>query len=208
MQGSARMGGSFGKTVLLVVLLGLMCAACDGSAEERGKSDNDIKPITTGQGEKEEDTSNQGRASVKRVEVSTLATDLEVPWSFAFLPGGDALVTERDSGKLLRISPSGEVREIQTLPEGGSGEGGLLGVAVSPDYEADRYVYAYYTTERNNRVVRFRLGGGPEPILTGIPVNTFHDGGRIRFGPDGMLYIGTGDAGASGNSQDRNSLGG
>jgi glucose/arabinose dehydrogenase len=205
MQGS---GGSFGKTVLLAVLLVLPCAACDGSAEERGKGDNDIKPITTGQGEKEKDTSNQSRASVERVEVSTLAADLEVPWSFAFLPGGDALVTERDSGRLLRVSPTGEVVEIQTLPEGGSGEGGLLGVAVSPDYENNRYIYAYYTTRVDNRVVRFRMGERPESILTGIPVNTYHDGGRIKFGPDGLLYVSTGDAGDSGNSQDRNSLGG
>ena len=145
---------------------------------------------------------------MERVGVSTLATNLEVPWSFAFLPDGDALVTERDSGRLLRVSPSGEVREIQTLPEGGSGEGGLLGVAVSPDYRDDRYVYAYYTTERDNRVVRFRIGESPEPLLTGIPVNSYHDGGRIKFGPDGMLYISTGDAGDSSNSQDRNSLGG
>src|SRR5215216_5335857 len=117
MQGSARMmGGSFGKTVLLVVLFDLMCAACDRSAEGRGKSGNDIEPITTGQSEKGEGTSNQDGASVERVEVSTLATDLEVPWSFAFLPGGDALVTERDSGRLLRMSRSGEVQEIQKLP--------------------------------------------------------------------------------------------
>ena len=68
MQGS---GGSFGKTVLLAVLLVLVCAACDRSAERSGKSDNDIKPITTGQGEKEKDTSNQRGASVERVEVST-----------------------------------------------------------------------------------------------------------------------------------------
>ena len=208
MQGSARMGGSFGETALLVVLLVLMCAACDGSAEERGKSDNDIEPITTGQGEKAEDTANQGGASVERVEVRTLATYLEVPWSFAFLPGGDALVSERDSGRLLRVSRSGDVQEIQTLPEGGSGEGGLLGVAVSPDYEDDRYIYAYYTTGVDNRVVRFRMGKSPKPILTGIPSNTYHDGGRIKFGPDGMLYVSTGDAGESGNSQDRNSLGG
>ena len=181
MQGS---GGSFGKTVLLAVLLVLPCAACDGSAEERGKGDNDIKPITTGQGEK--DTSKQGGASVERVEVSTLAADLEVPWSFAFLPGGDALVTERDSGRLLRVSPTGEVEEIQTLPEGGSGEGGLLGVAVSPDYENNRYIYAYYTTRVDNRVVRFRMGERPESILTGIPVNTYHDGGRPS-GPNLIL---------------------
>jgi glucose/arabinose dehydrogenase len=202
------MGGSIGKTVLLVVLLVLMCAACDGSAEERGMSDNDIESITTGQGEKEEDASNQGGASVELVEVSILAMDLEVPWSIAFLPGGDALVTERDSGRLLRVRGSGDVQEIQTLPEDGSGEGGLLGVAVSPDYEDDRYIYTYYTTGVDNRVVRFRMGETPQPILTGIPSNTYHDGGRIKFGPDGMLYVSTGDAGESGNSQDRSSLGG
>jgi glucose/arabinose dehydrogenase len=201
-------GGSFSKTLLLPFLLVLMCAACDPSAKESGNSGNDIGPITTGQVGKEENTSSTGEASVERVEVSTLATDLEVPWSFAFLPGGDALVTERDSGRLLRVSSSGDVQEIQILPEGGSGEGGLLGVAVSPDYEDDRYIYAYYTTRVDNRVVRFRMGENPEPILTGIPSNTFHDGGRIKFGPDGMLYVSTGDAGESGNSQDRNSLGG
>jgi glucose/arabinose dehydrogenase len=201
-------GGSFGRILLLAALLVLMCAACERSAEQSGNSDNDIGPITAGQGDKNENTSDPEGASVGRVEVSTLATDLEVPWSFAFLPGGDALVTERDSGRLLRVSPSGEVQEIQTLPEGGSGEGGLLGVAVSPDYEDDRYIYAYYTTRVDNRVVRFRMGERPEPILTGIPVNTYHDGGRIKFGPDGLLYVSTGDAGDSGNSQDRNSLGG
>ena len=199
---------SFGRTVLLALLLALLCAACDRSAKESGKSGNDIEPISTGQGKKAGDTADSGGAPVERVEVSTLATDLEVPWSFAFLPGGVALVTERDSGRLLRVSLSGDVREIQTLPEGGSGEGGLLGVAVSPDYEVDRYIYAYYTTEADNRVVRFRMGETPEPILTGIPVNTYHDGGRIKFGPDGMLYVSTGDAGDAENSQDRNSLGG
>jgi glucose/arabinose dehydrogenase len=201
-------GGSFSKTLLFPFLLVLMCAACDPSSKESGNSGNDVGPITTGQVGKEENTSSTGEASVERVEVSTLATDLEVPWSFAFLPGGDALVTERDSGRLLRVSSSGDVQEIQILPEGGSGEGGLLGVAVSPDYEDDRYIYAYYTTRSDNRVVRFRMGERPEPILTGIPVNTYHDGGRIKFGPDGLLYVSTGDAGDSGNSQDRNSLGG
>ena len=207
MPGSARMSGPFGRTVLLAVFLALLCAACNRSTEERGRSGNDLQPITTTHREKE-DAADSGGAATRRVDVSTLATDLEVPWSFAFLPGGDALVTERDSGKLLRVSPSGDVREIQTLPEGGSGEGGLLGVAVSPGYEDDRYIYAYYTTGVDNRVVRFRMGETPEPILTGIPFNTYHDGGRIKFGPDGMLYVSTGDAGDSEDSQDRNSLGG
>jgi glucose/arabinose dehydrogenase len=201
------MNGSFGRTAVLAVLLAVLCVACDRANEGSGDPGNGIGPINA-QGAKTEDPARSGEASVRRVEVSTLATNLEVPWSLAFLPDGDALVTERDSGKLLRVSPSGDVREIQTLPEAGSGEGGLLGVAVSPDYKEDRYVYAYYTTEGDNRVVRFRMGEKPEPILTGIPVNSYHDGGRIEFGPDGMLYIGTGDAGDAENSQDRNSLGG
>ena len=211
---------SFGRTALLMVLLALLCAACgqtgQGSPNDGDEPDSIVAEEETGTTKTttaSEATTGSSEASVKRakvsrVEVGTLATNLEVPWSFAFLPDGDALVTERDSGKLLRVDPSGEVREIQTLPEGGSGEGGLLGVAVSPDYEEDRYVYAYYTTERDNRVVRFRLGEKPEPILTGIPVNSFHDGGRIKFGPDGMLYVTTGDAGDPENSQDRSSLGG
>lgn len=106
------------------------------------------------------------------------------------------------------MGASGDVREIQTLPEQGVGEGGLLGVTVSPNYERDRWIYAYYTTQRDNRVVRFQIGERPEPILTGIPVNSYHDGGRIKFGPDGMLYVTTGDAGDTSNSQDRSSLGG
>jgi glucose/arabinose dehydrogenase len=194
----------YGRTAWLTVLLVLLCAACGQASRANGGGEPE--PIEAE--EKTAGATGSGEASTERVEVSTLATDLKVPWSFAFLPDGDAFVTERDSGRLLRVSSSGQVREVQTLPEGGSGEGGLLGIAVSPAYEEDHYLYAYYTTGRDNRVARFRPGEKPEPILTGIPVNTFHDGGRIKFGPDGMLYASTGDAGHSGNSQDRSSLGG
>jgi len=108
----------------------------------------------------------------------------------------------------LRMDASGDIEEVQTLPTRGFGEGGSLGLAVSPEFQRDGYVYAYYTTDQDNRVVRFKLGEEPEPILTGIPFNTYHDGGRIAFGPDGMLYIATGDAGDPLSSQDRNSLAG
>jgi glucose/arabinose dehydrogenase len=139
---------------------------------------------------------------------SAVAAGLEAPWDLVFTPGGEALISERDSSRLLSIDSSGNVEELQRLPENGTGEGGLLGIALSPNYESDGYIYAYYTTDTDNRVTRFRLGEDPEPILTGIPVLTYHNGGRIAFGPDGNLYVGTGDAGDTSNSQDLNSLGG
>jgi glucose/arabinose dehydrogenase len=151
-----------------------------------------------------------GSAEAGPVEVETtvVAAGLEAPWDLVFTPDGEALVSERDSSRLLSIDSSGNVEELQRLPENGTGEGGLLGIALSPNYESDGYIYAYYTTDTDNRVTRFRLGEDPEPVLTGIPVLTYHNGGRIAFGPDGNLYVGTGDAGDTSNSQDLNSLGG
>ncbi len=140
------------------------------------------------------------------VVVTTVATGLEAPWGLAFLPDGRALVTERDSGRLLAVDEGGAVTEVQRLAAAGSGEGGLLGVAVSP--EDPGLVYAYTTTAQDNRVVRFRLGEEPEPVLTGIPAAELHNGGRIAFGPDGMLYVGTGDAREASSAPDPGSLAG
>ena len=134
-----------------------------------------------------------------------IATGLAVPWGLAFLPGGDALVSERDSGRILRIPAGGGApREVMHVPGvAATGEGGLLGLAVSPDYARDRLVYAYATTAEDNRIVRFRLGGAVHPILTGLRAGAIHDGGRIAFGPDGKLYAGVGETGDSALAQDR-----
>jgi glucose/arabinose dehydrogenase len=139
-----------------------------------------------------------------------VASGLEAPWGLAFLPDGSALVSERDSGRILRVAPGAEPREVTTVPGvAAGGEGGLLGLAVSPGYGQDRLVYAYLSAPADNRIVRFRLDGGQvEVLLEGIPRAGIHNGGRIAFGPDGMLYAGTGDAGERSTAQDPGSLGG
>jgi len=139
----------------------------------------------------------------------TVARDLEAPWGLAFLPDGGALVSERDSGRILRVRPGAESEEVATVPGvAPRGEGGLLGVAVSPDYQRDRLVYAYLSTTDDNRIVRFRVGEALQVLVAGIPRAAIHNGGRIAFGPDGMLYAGTGDASDGRNAQDPGSLGG
>ena len=140
-----------------------------------------------------------------------VATGLEVPWGMAFLPDGSALVAERIRSRIMRVQPGAQPVEVARVPGVvPAGEGGLLGIAISPTFAADNLVYAYFTAGTDNRIVRFRLDdpGSPQAILTGIPKGTIHDGGRIAFGPDGNLYAGAGDAGQTANAQNPNSLGG
>ncbi|MCU1373898.1 MAG: oxidoreductase [Actinomycetia bacterium] len=137
------------------------------------------------------------------LQATVIATGLEVPWDVAFLANGDAYLTERRSGRLLLRKAGGAITEVQKLPSVDFGEGGLLGLAIK-----DGVLYAYFTSATDNRIVRFAPGGTPTPILTGIARATNHNAGRIAFGPDGMLYAGTGDAGVSSRSQDPASLNG
>ncbi len=141
-----------------------------------------------------------------------IATGLTSPWGLAFLPDGSALVSERDTRLVKRVTPAGRVSTVGrvrgAMPQG---EGGLLGIAV-PAGPSPQWVYAYYTARDDNRVSRFawdgRRLGREQVLLRGIPKAAIHNGGRIAFGPDGLLYIATGDAADPDLAQDRRSLAG
>nr|WP_306839518.1 PQQ-dependent sugar dehydrogenase [Catenuloplanes nepalensis] len=166
-----------------------------------------------------------GAGSSGDAAVTVLARGLDVPWGIAFLPDGGALVTERDTGRLLKVGPESDrtgprVRAIADLSDAvePGGEGGLLGIAVSPEFKADSTVFVYYTTPDDNRVGSFTLTEdqstqdlpkvAPKPILTGIPRSDVHNGGRVEFGPDGFLYVSTGDGSDGDLAQDPKTLGG
>lgn len=140
------------------------------------------------------------------------AAGLSAPWSIVFREG-TPLVSERNSGRILELAPDGSARPIGTVEDvAAKGESGLLGLAVGTEGD----LYAYSTAAGGNRVQRFPVSGPagslslgqPRTILDGIPAASTHDGGRIAFGPDGMLYVTTGDAQQRDSAQNRDSLAG
>jgi glucose/arabinose dehydrogenase len=194
---------------LLLALTGCSSASTPEESPSPTPSATSPSPTTS---ESPSPTPSPTSAALAKLKVSgVVARDLDVPWGFAFLPDGDALVAERDSGRILRVTSDGDVRSLGTVPGvRHGGEGGLLGLAVDPA-STDR-VYAYFTSDHgDNRIVRMTYAGGlgtPHVILTGIPSGSIHNGGRMVFGPDGFLYVGTGEAGLRSPAQDRGSLGG
>jgi glucose/arabinose dehydrogenase len=141
-----------------------------------------------------------------------IATDIEMPWGLAFLPGGDALITERQTSRVLRIGPGHEPEHVRTIPDVylPGGDGGLLGLDLSPRFARDNLVYVYYTAlGGESRIARFQLGSDePIEIVLAFTRGDNHSGGRLKFGPDGMLYVTVGDGRNPDNAQDLTNLNG
>ena len=163
---------------------------------------------------KEESQPNVVTQPVPQEAVSIIAENLEIPWDIAFLPDGGILVTER-TGHLLVITDS-DRHEIPVEGVRRGGESGLLGVTLHPNFAQNHFVYVYLSSSQAganvNRVERYVFDGATlsdkKIIIDNIPGAVYHDGGRMEFGPDGKLYITTGDATRPQIAQDKNSLGG
>jgi len=143
-------------------------------------------------------------------ESKVIAGNLDTPWAIDFLPDGRMIFTERE-GK-ISIVKNGEVHVVAQIGVNERSESGLHGIAVDPTFEQNNFVYVYYTYYSGNRVSRFILKNDELQeefiLLDNIPHARFHDGGRIKFGPDGKLYVTTGDATVPSTAQDVNSLAG
>jgi glucose/arabinose dehydrogenase len=208
-------------TVLAAAAL-LLTAGCSSDGGGSSGTDGSASPSRSAPGSSappgqaaEETPPAKGWVKVVR----TVAEGLDSPWGLAPLPGGGLLVSSRDDGTIVRVDEkTGRKTELGEVPGvSAAGEGGLLGIALSPDYASDHMVYAYFTSASDNRIVRMLYDekkpsgeqlGAPDTVFKGIPKGFIHNGGRIEFGPDKMLYVGTGESGDTGLSQDKDSVGG
>jgi glucose/arabinose dehydrogenase len=177
-----------------VALLAVVLLAGAGNLETQGCDSQETTPTSTQVFSTEDGV---------RFSVETVINGLEIPWSLTFAPDGRLFVPERP-GRVRIVDTTRGTSELALTLDNvfAEGEAGLLGFAVDPAFTSNRLVYLYYTARTPggavNRVVRYRESGGrfsePVVLLDNIPANTIHDGGRLRFGPDGLLYITTGDA--------------
>ena len=181
----------------------------------QNKNSGEVEPAAI-RGEEPQDVVDVLMPEVEGVTVETWVTRLHIPWSLIFLPNGDALVSER-RGSIQRIPKGQSEPELYTqLDVAHVGDSGLMGLALHPQFAEQSFVYAMHSYRSNKklftRIIRLRHAGNQgildRTIFDGMPAAKYHVGGRIGFGPDGMLYIGTGDVNEADLSQDPKSLAG
>lgn len=197
-----RYNGDMRRFLLVIAAIGLVVGAGVLTFSiMRSLDDSDVR-VTNG-----------AELSTPGIEATRVLGGLDHPWDIDFLPGGTLLFTER-SGTLSRLN-DGEKVVIATIPEvEATGEGGLMGLAIDPDFDQNSYVYACYNSVSGDvRVSRWGLEEGlsqKNDIITGITAaeSGRHSGCQVAFGPDGNLWIGTGDAADESQPQDRSELGG
>ncbi|WP_327744991.1 PQQ-dependent sugar dehydrogenase [Streptomyces europaeiscabiei] len=201
-----------------VLLVTTGCSSDEGDkTDAAGSSPPSSSSAESPPPEQAADAAPPAKGSVKVVR--TVAEDLDTPWGLAPLPEGGLLVSSRDEATISRIDEeSGKETVLGEVPGvAPAGEGGLMGIAVSPEYASDHMIYAYFTSESDNRIVRMLYDpekpageqlGAPDTILRSIPKGTNHNGGRLAFGPDKMLYASTGERYEGPLAQDKDSLGG
>ena len=196
----------------LLLITGCTNSANEPSPETRTAGATPASPSPLSNPESRSPTPSPTPSSVRppgKPRAREVASDLEAPWGLVPLKDGSFLISERDTRKIIRVR-GGSTSEIRTIDEADpAGEGGLLGLAITED---ERTVFAYYTAANDNRIVSMswngRNLGAPKVILDDIPKGFVHNGGRMVVGPDGYLYVGTGESGSGRLSQDRDSLGG
>ena len=200
------------KTMTAIAIGAMALSGCNSST---GASPNSASDPAPGQASCTLVPSGWGPTGTVPLHVDKVVTGLEIPWAIGFLPGGDWLVTERPGR--IRLVQGGKLvaTPVAQIATGETGEGGVLGLALHPSFASNRYFYIFYTSPLNvNRVQRYLLSADhlsatpDQVIIDNIPSGTFHDGGRIKFGTDKMLYIATGDATTPTNGQLMSSLNG
>lgn len=197
---------------------GLVLAGCGGGYEPsgpfralpEGPPPEVGPPSETAPAPAPGDPSTPGTQDEQAGDPNVVATGLAVPTGLVLLPDGTAIVGERETGRLLQVFPDrSPARELMTVPGvDTTGDGGLLGLALSPSYPEDGLLYAYVSTATDNRVLRFPIGGTPNAVLTGIPRGETRNGGGLLFDLEGTLHVGTGDTGDPALAQDPASLAG
>ncbi|WP_189874716.1 PQQ-dependent sugar dehydrogenase [Streptomyces bluensis] len=208
-------------TAVLAAAVLLVTSGCSSGEGEEPGSGGTSAANSTGPGASSEESAPEDAPPAKGsvTVVRTVTEGLKSPWGLAPLPEGGLLVSSRDEGTITLVDEkTGKKTEIGEVPGvSPGGEGGLLGLAISPDYASDHMIYAYFTSESDNRIVRMLYApekppgeqlGAPDTVVRGIPKGTNHNGGRLAFGPDRMLYATTGERYEGPLAQDKKSLGG